>query len=57
MGTSKLLWGQLEKMLAGNLHWTGITSRSLHTTESRDKSWPDGPLPRPFTIGGRLISH
>ena len=49
METSKLLWGQPDKMLEGNLRWTSKPSRgsrknslSLHTTETGDKRWPDG---------------
>ena len=35
MGTSKLLWGQPDKMLGGNLRWTSIPSRGSRNTPSR----------------------
>ena len=35
METSKLLWGQPDKMLGGNLRWTSIPSRGSRNTPSR----------------------
>ena len=35
MGTGKLLWGQPDKMLGGNLRWTSIPSRGSRNTPSR----------------------
>ena len=35
MGTSKLLWGQPDKMLGGHLRWTSIPSRESRNTPSR----------------------
>ena len=61
MGTSKLLWGQPDKMLGGNLLWTGIPSRG--STNTPGAFMPQNPeisagviglLVLPFSIGGRL---
>ena len=35
METSKIAWGQPDKMLGGNLRWTSIPSRGSRNTPSR----------------------
>ena len=57
MGTSKLLWGQAEKMLGGNERWTSIPSRGSRGTsclilwKPEISAGTDGLLAVPVTIG------
>ena len=65
MGTSKLLWGQPDKMLLGNLRGSSIPSRGSRNTPSRFilqkpeiSAGTDEPLARPFPVGmGQTLSH
>ena len=58
MGTSKLLWGQPDKILGDNLQWTSSPSRRSRNTpshfilqQSEISTGTDGPSGSPITIG------